>query len=80
MESVAGMNQAPEPEREVQIFYNRHADTLLLELAPPRQATRVTRRGSVIVHTSDSGQPVILEIEAASDFLLAIIRTSIREY
>jgi uncharacterized protein YuzE len=74
------MNASPEPEHDVQIFYNRHADTLLLELAPARQATRITRRGPVIIHSSDNGQPVIVEIEAASDFLSDIIRTSIREY
>lgn len=67
------------PEREMQVFYNRHADTLLLELAPERLATRVTRTGSIIVHVSSAGQPVMLEIEEATEFLSSIIRASIRE-
>jgi hypothetical protein len=67
------------PEREMQVFYNRHADTLLLELAPERLAARVTQTGPVIVHTSATGQPVLLEIEDASEFLSSIIRASIRD-
>ena len=63
----------------VQVFYNRHADTLLLELAPERLATRVTQTGPVIVHVSSSGQPVLLEIEGASEFLSSVIRASIRD-
>lgn len=66
-------------ERPMQVFYNRHADTLLLELAPERLAAHVTRTGPVIVHSSPSGQPVILEIEGASEFLSSIIRASIRD-
>jgi hypothetical protein len=67
------------PVREMQIFYNRHADTLLLELAPERLVTRVTRTGPVIIHASQNGQPVLLEIEEASEFLSTVIRASIRD-
>ena len=66
-------------EHEVDIFYNRHADTLLLELAPRRLVNHVTQTGPVIVHVSKTGQPVILEIEEASEFLSSVIRASIRE-
>ncbi len=66
-------------QRPVQIFYNRHADTLLLELAPERLVARVTQTGPVIVHVSATGQPVLLEIEGASEFLSSVIRASIRD-
>jgi hypothetical protein len=66
-------------EHEMQVFYNRHADTLLLELAPERLASRVTRTGPVIVHVSSTGQPILLEIEEASEFLSSVIRASIRD-
>jgi hypothetical protein len=71
------MNTAP--EREMQVFYNRHADTLLLELAPERLVSEVTRTGPVILHSSATGQPVLLEIEDASEFLSAIIQASLRD-
>lgn len=63
----------------MQVFYNRHADTLLLELMPERLVSRVTQTGPVIVHVSSNGQPVLLEIERASEFLSSVIRASIRE-
>jgi hypothetical protein len=65
--------------REMQVFYNRHADTLLLELAPERLVAGVTRTGPIAVHVSASGQPVLLEIEEASEFLSSVVRASIRE-
>jgi hypothetical protein len=71
------MKEISQPE--VQVFYNRHADTLLLELAPERLATRVMQTGPVIVHVSQAGQPVLLEIEEASEFLSNVIQASIRE-
>ena len=70
------MKEIPQPE--VQVFYNRHADTLLLELAPERLVSHVTQTGPVIVHVSQAGQPVLLEIEEASEFLASVIRASIR--
>jgi hypothetical protein len=63
----------------MQIFYNRHADTLLLELAPARRADRILRTGPVILHVAAGGEPILLEIEDASEFLSTIIRDSIRE-
>jgi hypothetical protein len=72
---MAGMSEPAAPP--MQVFYNRHADTLLLELAPERLVTRVTQTGPVIVHVSSSGQPVLLEIEGASEFLSSVIRASI---
>jgi hypothetical protein len=66
-------------EREMQVFYNRHADTLLLELAARGAADRVLRTGPVILHVSASGQPILLEIEGASEFLSALIRDSLRD-
>jgi uncharacterized protein YuzE len=74
---MAGMSEPATPP--MQVFYNRHADTLLLELMPERLATRITQTGPVIVHVSSSGQPVLLEIEEASEFLSSIIRASIRD-
>jgi hypothetical protein len=73
---MAGMNRF---EREMQVFYNRHADTLLLELASRGAADRVLRTGPVILHVSASGQPILLEIEKASEFLSAVIRDSMRD-
>lgn len=64
---------------EFQVFYNRHADTLLVELAPERLASRVTQTGPVIVHASNTGQPVLLEIEEASEFLSSVIQASLRD-
>ena len=66
-------------ERKMQVFYNRHADTLLLELAPRASARRVLRTGPVILHVSDSGRPILLEIEDASEFLSTIIRDGLRD-
>jgi uncharacterized protein YuzE len=74
---MASMSESSAPP--MQVFYNRHADTLLLELMPERLATRVTQTGPVIVHVSSSGQPVLLEIEGASEFLSSVIRASIRD-
>ena len=71
------MRETPQPE--MQVFYNRHADTLLLELAPERLVSRVTQTGPVIVHFSQAGQPVLLEIEEASEFLSTVIQASLRE-
>lgn len=74
---MAGVNDAR--EREMQVFYNRHADTLLVELAPERLASRVAQTGSVIIHASPTGQPVLLEIEQASEFLSSVIQASLRD-
>ena len=65
--------------RAMQVFYNRHADTLLLELAPARFADHVLRTGPVILHVGVDGEPILLEIEDASEFLSTIIRDSIRD-
>ncbi len=71
------MKDVPQPK--VQVFYNRHADTLLLELAPERLVSHVTQTGPVIVHVSQAGQPVLLEIEEASEFLSTVIQASLKE-
>ena len=68
-----------EDTRKMQVFYNRHADTLLLELAPARHADHVLRTGSVLLHVGASGEPILLEIEDASEFLSTVIRDSIRD-
>ena len=65
--------------RKMQVFYNRHADTLLLELAPARHADRVVRTGPVLLHVGTDGEPILLELEDASEFLSTVIRDSIRE-
>jgi len=67
------------PRREMQVFYNRHADTLVLELAPASLVAQVRQTGPIIVHATSSGQPILLEIEEASEFLSSVIRASIRD-
>ena len=71
------MNKMFEPE--FQVFYNRHADTLLVELAPEHLASHIVRTGPVVVHASSTGRPVLLEIEGASKFLSSVIQASLRD-
>ena len=62
----------------MRITYNRDEDILMLCLDPRGEIDHAEQTNSVIVHLTRSGQPVLLEILDASEFLTRGIRVTMR--
>ena len=62
----------------MKIRYDREEDILMLDLDPNGQIDHAEHIDSVIIHVTESGQPVLLEILDASEFLTRVVRAAMR--
>jgi uncharacterized protein YuzE len=62
----------------MKIHYDRNEDVLMLEISDEGKIDHAEQVDSVIVHFTASGEPVLLEILDASEFLSAIIKATMR--
>ncbi len=62
----------------MRIHYDRNEDILMLEISEEGQIDHAEQVDSVIVHFTASGEPVLLEILDASEFLSAVIKATMR--
>jgi uncharacterized protein YuzE len=60
------------------IRYSKDVDALLIELSD-KQIDYAEEEGQMIIHFSKEGEPVLLEILAAKDFLLNSLFSLVRE-
>jgi len=61
----------------MKISYEREKDILLLEISK-KKIDYAKEAGPIIIHFSKQGEPILLEILDASEFLSAATKTSIR--
>lgn len=62
----------------MKIHYDRKEDILILEVSGKGQIDHAEQVDSVIVHFTASGEPVLLEILDASEFLSTVIKATMR--
>ena len=62
----------------MKIRYDRDEDILLLEISTEGKIDHAEKVDSVIVHLTASGEPILLEILDASEFLSAVIKATMR--
>ncbi len=60
------------------IRYSKDVDALLIELSD-KQIDYAEEEGQVIIHFSKDGEPVLLEILDAKDFVLSSISSVVKE-
>lgn len=60
------------------IRYSKDVDALLIELSE-KQIDYVEEEGQMIIHFSKDGEPVLLEILDAKDFILNSLSSLIKE-
>ena len=61
----------------MKISYNRDEDIMLIEVAPDR-IDFAEEMGPIIVHFSEEGKPVLLEIIDASEFITSVVRSTMK--
>jgi len=59
-------------------MYDKDEDILTIELSPEAPIDHAEQSGSVIVHLSPKGEPVLLEILDASEFLSSVREVVLR--
>jgi len=62
----------------MKIHYDREEDILTLEISDEGKIDHAEQVDSVIVHFTASGEPVLLEILDASEFLSNVIKATMR--
>jgi uncharacterized protein YuzE len=62
----------------MKIQYDRHEDILVVELMPDGMIDHAEQVDGVIVHLTEDGRVVLLEILDASDFLSSLVRVTMR--
>jgi len=62
----------------MRINYDRDEDILRLEISDEGKIDHAEQVDSVIVHFTASGEPVLLEILDASEFLSTVIKATMR--
>ena len=60
------------------IRYSKDVDALLIELSD-KQIDYAEEEGQIIVHFSKDGEPVLLEILDAKDFILNLLSSVVNE-
>lgn len=62
----------------MKIHYDREEDILMLEISDEGKIDHAEQVDSVIVYFTASGEPVLLEILDASEFLSTVIKATMR--
>jgi len=62
----------------MKIHYDRDEDILMLEISDEGKIDHAEQVDSVIVHFTAYGEPVLLEILDASEFLSTVIKATMR--
>ena len=60
------------------IKYSKDVDAFLIEL-PDKQIDYAEEEGQIIIHFSKDGEPVLLEILGAKDFILNLLSSVVNE-
>jgi uncharacterized protein YuzE len=60
------------------VKYSKDVDALLIELSD-KKIDYAEERGQFIIHYSSEGEPVLLEIFGAKDFLLSSLSSVVKE-
>ena len=63
----------------MKIHYDREEDILMLEVSDEGEIDHAEQVDSVIVHFTEAGEPVLLEILDASEFLSAVIKATMKQ-
>jgi len=61
----------------MKVRYDREVDILTMELSD-KKIDHAEEAGPMIIHLNDQGEPVLLEILDASEFLAQLIKASIK--
>lgn len=56
--------------------YDREDDVLMIWFAQDRKVDHAEKTGQAILHLSEDGQPILLEILDARDFVAELVRTA----
>lgn len=56
--------------------YDRDDDVLMIWFAQGLQVDHAEQAGDTILHVSENGTPILLEILNAQDFVLELVRTA----
>lgn len=59
-----------------QMRYDREDDVLMIWLTRDAQVDHAEQTGNTIVHMTEEGHPVLLEILQAQEFVMEILRTA----
>ena len=62
----------------MKVLYDREEDILMLELKDHERIDHAEQIESLILHLSETDEPILLEILHASDFLTQVLKTSLR--
>ncbi len=60
------------------IRYDHEDDVLMVWLAEGKTVDRAEQTGQSILHMSEQGEPILLEILNAHDFILSLVDAAIR--
>ncbi len=61
----------------MKVKYDKQVDILLIELSD-KKIDYATEAGSMIIHFTGEGEPVLVEILEASEFLAEVIKASLK--
>ena len=61
----------------MKVNYDRSEDILMIEISEDK-IDYAEKAGTIIVHFTEAGKPVLLEILNASEFLSSVVKTAIR--
>jgi uncharacterized protein YuzE len=62
----------------MKVRYDRHEDILVIEMLPEGIIDHAEQEDGVIVHLTEDGRVVLLEVLDASEFLSSLIKTTMR--
>jgi uncharacterized protein YuzE len=62
----------------MKLSYDREEDILMIETAPEGAIDHAEHTGPLIAHFSQDGRLLLLEILDASEFLLSVIKATLR--
>jgi len=57
--------------------YDHEDDVLMIWLAEGKQVNHADQLGSLILHVTETGEPVLLEILNAREFVMEVVRAAI---
>lgn len=63
----------------MKVSYDREADVLMVETTDEGTIEHVEHTGPFIIHLSEEGELILLEILDASEFLSSVIKVVLRE-
>jgi uncharacterized protein YuzE len=62
----------------LRISYDRDEDILIIELSVQGKIDYAEKVNSTIIHFTEDGSPILIEILDASDFISSVIKTTMK--